>query len=422
MDKNNYFPRVCDGLIASLLSSSGALLIEGPKWCGKTWAGLNVCKSAIFMQNPDKRIGYLNMAETMPSYLLQGEKPRLIDEWQEAPVLWDAVRYDVDRTGLWNQYVLTGSATPKDSNMPRHTGTGRIARLKMRPMSLFESHESNGIISLSDLFNGNTDIVGECSLTIPQLALAICRGGWPEAVSKEVTSGRVARNYVDAVVNVDIQSLDGVERNPHRVRQLLRSYARNISTMAAQTTILADVQANDISFSDVTMYKYLNAMRRIYLIEDIPAWKPSLRSKTAIRTTEKRQFVDPSIAVAAMRADVDSILNDFEYFGFLFESLVARDLRIYAQAIDGEIFHYRDKDKLEADLIIRLYDGRWAAVEVKLGSREIDYGAKHLLSLRAKVDTSKVGEPAFLMVVTGGEFAYKREDGVLVVPIGCLKN
>ncbi len=422
MKQQNYYPRICDNLIKSLLSTSGALLIEGPKWCGKTWAGMNVCKSALYMQDPDRRIGYLNMADTMPSHLLKGEKPRLIDEWQEAPVLWDAVRFDVDKTGLWNQYILTGSATPKDDNQPRHTGTGRIARLKMRPMTLFESRESNGTVSLRQLFKGDTDIIGESNLTIPQIATAICRGGWPEAVVKGVFSEQVARNYVDAVVNVDIQNVDGIDRSPHRVRQLLHSYARNISTMAAQTTILSDVRANDVSFSDTTMYNYINALRRMYLIEDIPAWKPSLRSKSAIRTSEKRQFVDPSIAVAALHTDADGILNDFEYFGFLFESLVARDLRVYSQVIDGEIFHYRDKDKLEADLIIKLHNGQWAAIEVKLGSREIDEGAKHLLELSAKVDTQKVGKPSFLMVVTGGEFAYKRADGVLVVPIGCLKD
>ncbi len=427
MKQPKYYPRICDKLIASYLSTTGALLIEGPKWCGKTWAGLNICKSVLFMQDPDKRKGYISMADTMPSHLLKGEKPRLIDEWQEAPVLWDAVRFDVDKSGLWNQYILTGSVTPKDDegdeeNQPRHTGTGRIARLRMRPMSLYESKESNGTVSLTDLFNGKTDIIGESSLTIPQIATVICRGGWPEAVVKGSTSERVARNYVDAVVNVDARKFDGVDRDPHRVRQFLRSYARNISTLAAQSTILADVQANDTSFSDTTMYSYLRALRKIFLIEDIPAWKPSLRSKSAIRTTEKKQFVDPSIAVAAMHSDAESILNDFKYFGFLFESLTARDLRVYSQVLDGEVFHYRDKDKLEADLIIRLHDGRWAAIEVKLGSSEIEEGAKHLLELSQKVDTEHLGAPSFLMVVTGGEFAYRRPDGVFVVPLACLKD
>ena len=364
----------------------------------------------------------MQLSRTMPSRLLKGEKPRLIDEWQEAPVLWDAVRFDVDQTGEWGQYILTGSATPRDDNMPKHTGTGRIARLRMRPMTLFESKESTGSVSLRQLFERLDDVDGENPLSIPDLAKVICRGGWPEAVAKGQSSSHIARNYVDAVVNVDVQKVDGVERNPYRVRQLLRSYARNISTMASLTTVLADIQANDVAFSDTTMYGYVNALRRIFLIEDIPAWKPSLRSKAAIRTSDKRQFVDPSIATAVLRADADSILDDFNYFGFLFESVVARDLRVYAQASDGEIFHYRDKDNLEADLVIRLNDDRWAAVEVKLGSDEIEEGAKHLIELRNKVDTSKVGEPSFLMVVTGGQFAYRRNDGVCVVPIGCLKD
>ncbi len=417
-----YFPRICDGLVNEKLSYSGALLIEGPKWCGKTWTGKHAAKSVLYMQDPDKGAGYMELSRTMPSRLLKGEKPRLIDEWQEAPVLWDAVRFDVDQTGEWGQYILTGSATPRDDNMPKHTGTGRIARLRMRPMTLFESMESVGSVSLRQLFEGQEDVEGESQLDIPDLAKVICRGGWPEAVAKRQTSAQIARNYVDAVVNVDVQKVDGVERNPYRVRQLLRSYARNISTMASLTTVLADIQANDVAFSDTTMYGYVNALRRIFLIEDIPAWKPSLRSKAAIRTSEKRQFVDPSIATAILRANVDSILDNFNYFGFLFESLVTRDLRVYAQALDGEIFHYRDKDNLEADLVIRLNDDRWAAVEVKLGSKEIEDGAKHLIELRNKVDTSKVGEPSFLMVVTGGQFAYRREDGVFVVPIGCLRD
>lgn len=417
-----YTPRICDRQLEMKLATSGAVLIEGPKWCGKTWTGMHAAKSSLFMQDPDKSAGYMRLADTMPSRLLQGEKPRLIDEWQEAPVLWDAVRFDVDRSGEWGQYILTGSAVPRDDMRPRHTGTGRISRLRMRPMSLYESGESSGSVSIRELFGGHADVDGESTLSVPDIANAICRGGWPEAVAKGKNSVQIARNYIDAVVNFDVQRVDGVERDPHRIRQLLRSYARNISTMATFATILADIQANDTAFSEPTMYSYINALRRIYLIEDIPAWKPSLRSKSAIRTSDKRQLTDPSIATAIMHADADSILNDFEYFGFLFESLVARDMRIYAQANDGDVFHYRDSNKLEADLIIRLHDARWAAIEVKLGSREIEDGAMHLCELRNKVDTSKVGEPSFLMVVTGGQFAYRREDGVYVVPIGCLKD
>jgi predicted AAA+ superfamily ATPase len=291
----------------------------------------------------------------------------------------------------------------------------------MRPMSLFESKESNGSVSLAKLFAGETDVIAESTLTIPELAKIICRGGWPEAVKNGDSDSLVARNYVDAVINMDIQRVDDVERNPARVRQFLRSYARNISTMVPLTTILADVHSNDIGFSDTTMYSYVNALRRIFVIEDIPAWKPSLRSKTAIRTSDKRQFVDPSIAAALMHANIDSILNDMNYFGFLFESLAARDLRVYAQALDGDIFHYHDKNELEADLVIRLHDGRWAPVEVKLGSREIEIAAANLIKLQNKIDTDKACQPSFKMVLTGGQFAYKRQDGVIVVPIACLK-
>lgn len=422
MTNMKYFPRLCDKLLKRQLESSGAVLVEGPKWCGKTSTSREAAQSILYMQDPDRGPGYIRLADTMPSQLLQGEKPRVIDEWQEAPVLWDAVRFDVDKTNLRGQYILTGSAVPKEDDMPKHTGTGRISRLKMRPMTLFESRESNGSVSLKEMFDGKTDIFGENPLSIPDLATALCRGGWPNAVASDDRSSMTARNYVDAVVNYDIQRVDGIERNPFRARTLLRSYARNISTMAAISTIMADVKANDTSISENTVYSYVNALRKIFLIEDIPAWKPSLRSKSAIRTSDKRQFVDPSIATAVMQADPGSILMDFEYFGFLFESLVTRDLRVYTQMLDGDIFHYRDKDNLEADLIIRLFDGRWAAVEVKLGSKEIDDGAGHLIELSKKVDTSKVGEPAFLMVVTGGQFAYRRDDGVLVVPIGCLKD
>ena len=421
MEIKNYRPRVLDTLIEQRLNTSGALLIEGPKWCGKTWAARHIANSEVDLQDPDKRAGYLNMADTMPSFLLQGAKPRLIDEWQEAPQLWDAIRYDVDKTGEWGQYLLTGSATPQDQNRPRHSGTGRISRVLMRPMSLYESGESNGTVSISELFRNPTAIAAEGKLDIPAIANAICRGGWPEAVVKATTSELVARNYLSAVTNQDIQRLDGVDRDPVRVKLFLRSYARNISTLASLATIQKDVQSNDTTFSEVTLYSYLQALRRMYLIEDVQAWKPSLRSKSAIRTSDKRQFVDPSIAVAAVGGDKDYILNDFEYFGFLFESLVTRDLRIYTQTIDGEIFQYRDKDNLEADLIIRLHNGQWAPVEVKLGSKEIEDGAKHLLTLEQKVDTTVVGKPTFKMVVTGGQFAYQRPDGVYVVPLSCLR-
>lgn len=421
--EKKYINRIMDATLQRLLSTSGAVLIEGPKWCGKTWLGRHLAKSEIDLQDPDKGSGYRQMAEMMPSYLLKGEKPLLIDEWQDAPSLWDAVRYSVDKEGLRGQYILTGSATPRDfgENAPRHTGTGRISRMRLRPMSLFESGESNGSVSLSSLFEGNNDVMADSQLDIPHIATAICRGGWPETIAMKDNSNSVSVNYVDAVVNNDIQNVDGIDRNPQRVRLLLRSYARNISTLASMQTILGDIKAHDVTFGESSLYAYTNALRRLYIIEDIPAWKPSLRSKTAIRTSDKRQLVDPSIATAVMNVNADGILNDFELFGFLFESLVVRDLRIYTQPIRGEVLHYRDKSGLEADIILRLQDGRWAAIEVKLGGKEIEDGALHLRNVADKVDTTKIGEPSFLMIVTGGQFAYRREDGVFVVPLGCLK-
>ncbi len=375
----------------------------------------------MFLQDPDEGPGYLAMADTKPSLLLEGEPPLLLDEWQMAPVIWDAVRVVVDRRGLMGQFILTGSTTPRDSETT-HSGTGRIARMLMRPMSLFESNESNGKVSLKDLFAGYTDIVAKSNLTIEQIANAICRGGWPAAVTSGKQSSRIAMNYVDAVINSDINSVDGVEKDPERVRLLLHSLARNISTLATSKTIMDDMHVNSASITDKTLSSYLNALRRLFVIEDVPAWQPSLRSKTAIRTAYKRQFVDPSIASAALRTNASGILRDFETFGFLFESLCTRDLRIYSQAIDGGVFHYRDKSGLESDLIIKLNDGRWAPVEVKLGNKQIEEAAANLIKLSHKVDADKMNQPSFLMVLTGGQMAYRRPDGVLVIPIGCLKD
>jgi len=395
--------------------------VEGAKWCGKTQSSLQIANSAVFLQDPDEGPGYLAMADTKPSLLLEGEPPLLLDEWQMAPVIWDAVRVVVDRRGLMGQFILTGSTTPRDSETT-HSGTGRIARMLMRPMSLFESNESNGKVSLKDLFAGYTDIVAKSNLTIEQIANAICRGGWPAAVTSGKQSSRIAMNYVDAVINSDINSVDGVEKDPERVRLLLHSLARNISTLATSKTIMDDMHVNSASITDKTLSSYLNALRRLFVIEDVPAWQPSLRSKTAIRTANKRQFVDPSIALAALRTNASGILRDFETFGFLFESLCTRDLRIYSQAIDGGVFHYRDKSGLESDLIIKLNDGRWAPVEVKLGNKQIEEAAANLIKLSHKVDADKMNQPSFLMVLTGGQMAYRRPDGVLVIPIGCLKD
>jgi hypothetical protein len=421
LNASNYIPRVSDKLFKILLESTGAVLVEGAKWCGKTQSSLQIANSVVYFQDPDERSGYQAMADTKPSLLLEGDPPLLLDEWHMAPVIWDAVRFAVDKRGLMGQFILTGSATPRD-NVTSHSGTGRIARMIMRPMSFYESQESNGSVSLNDLFNGKTDIASKSTLTIEQISHAICRGGWPAAVTSRNQSARIAMNYVDAIINIDIQRVDGSEKDPERVRVLLQSLARNISTMATSKTIMDDMQVNQSSMTDKTLSSYLSALRRLFVIEDVPAWQPSLRSKTAIRTTNKRQFVDPSIATAAMRANAEGILRDFEIFGFLFESLCTRDLRVYAQANDGVIFHYRDKSELECDLVIKLHDGRWAAVEVKLGMKQIDEAAANLIKLSERVDKEKMNSPSFLMVLTGGQVSYKRPDGVLVVPIGCLRD
>lgn len=379
-------------------------------------------KSVLYMQDPDKTSSLLALADTKPSLLLKGENPRLIDEWQMAPVLWDAVRFEVDRRNAVGQFILTGSAVPSD-NVTAHTGTGRISRLLMRPMSLFESKESNGEVSLKALFDGEQEILSTSNLSIEQIAYAVCRGGWPASVGLPPEDAiQMSVDYVEAIIHQDVSRVDGVEKNPARVSLLLRSLARNVATMATNTTILKDIEANDMSITAPTLDVYVNALKRIFVIEDQPAWSPALRSKSTIRTSSKRHFVDPSIATAILRTKPDALLHDFESFGFLFESLCTRDMRIYAQVNDGDIFHYRDKTELEADMIVSLRDGRWAAVEVKLGNKQVEEAAQNLKKLAAKINTEKMGTPSFLMVLTGGEFAYRREDGVFVVPIGCLKD
>jgi len=422
--EQKYITRIADTLLHDRLASSGAVLVEGPKWCGKTRTAMEASKSFLFMQDPDKRVSYLKAADTKPSLLLGGDTPRLLDEWQTAPVLWDAVRHAVDMRGEPGQFILTGSAVPID-NAVQHSGTGRISRLRMRPMSLFESMESNGSVSLKALFEGETDIDALSELSIEHLAFSIVRGGWPASVrASSKVAFRHAVDYVEAIINQDVSRVDGIEKNPARVRALLRSLARNISTLSTMRTLRNDIAMGneEDSLSEKTISQYLNALDRIFVTENLPAWNPALQSKTAIRTSPKRQFVDPSIATAVMRLTPERLLDDFEYFGFLFESLCDRDLRVYADAIDGEVFHYHDSSGLEADAVVALNDGRWAAIEMKLGLKEIEEAAVHLLKLRDKVNTAKMKEPSFLMILTGTELAYRRQDGVLVVPIGCLKH
>lgn len=422
MKKKTYLPRLSDVELQKALKISGAVLIEGAKWCGKTSTATNASQSILYMQDPDTSSSHLALADTKPSLLLQGSTPRLIDEWQMAPVLWDAVRFEVDQRGIMGQFILTGSAVPSD-NVTAHTGTGRFARIRMRPMSLFESMESTGCVSLWKLFQGKHNIEGNSKLNLEEIAFAICRGGWPASiqVEKDVALS-MAEAYVDAVINHDVSRVDGIEKNPERVRLLLRSLARNIGTMASYQTIKSDMEATDFSISDKTIGAYIAALQRIFVVENLPAWSPSLRSKTAIRTSPKRHFVDPSIATAVLRTNPNGILRDFEFFGFLFEALCVRDLRIYSQVNDGDVFHYRDKSGLETDMIVRLRDGRWGAIEVKLGQSQIEVAAQNLLTLQAKIDETKMGNASFLMVITGGQYAYCRNDGVLVVPIACLKD
>ena len=428
---SEYFPRLIDEIIDKYLSCVGAVLIAGSKWIGKTTSAEKHAKSVLKMQDPDRIKGYLITAETKPSLLLIGEKPRLIDEWQVAPVLWDAVRNSVDEIGEPGLYILTGS-TSVDYKKIMHTGTGRIAKLIMRPMSLFESNESNGRISLKELFdNKELNIDGiKSELSIEQLIFASCRGGWPSALSKKGDNQLMtAKIYINSICDTDCSTIDGVERNSRRMRNILRSYARNISSLASNKTILADLFSNDLNMDARTLDSYLVALEKLYVIEEIPAWSPSIRSKSAIRSSNKREFADPSIAVAALNLSPEVLKQDLQTFGFIFETLCIRDLKVYSSSLGGEISYYHDKYGLEADAVLHLDDGRYALIEIKLGSKQIEDGAKHLLRLKELIsnfnkedNNMHIKEPDLLIVLTGGEIAYTRNDGVKIIPIGCLKN
>lgn len=417
-----YMPRVTDMLLEERLQSAGAVLIEGPRGCGKTFTAERAAKSDVYLQDPDRADDYAATIDAKPSLLLRGGVPRLIDEWQIAPVLWDAVRMAVDRRGLPGQFVLTGSAMPQD-RVVMHTGTGRISRLSLRPMSLLESGESNGSVRLSELFKSDVEIEGFSGLDIEYLAHLIIRGGWPASVGvDERTAMCHTKDYVEEVVQEDMSRVDGVRRDPQRARALLRALSRNICTQASLVTICADMVSSEegMELSEKTVRQYLNALARISVTEDLPAWNPPLRSKTRVRTRATRHFVDPSIAAAVFGLSSAQLIDHFSYFRLLFEELCIRDLRIYAQTMDACVYHYRDRNDLEADAIIMRPDGHWGAVKSALGMRKTEEVAKHLLQLAKKVDTSRMGEPSFLMVLTGGEFAYRRKDSVYVVPIGCL--
>lgn len=419
-----YKKRLADDVLRDKLEASGAVLVEGAKWCGKTTTSKQIAKSVLYMQEPAQKKQNLLMADTNPSLLLQGKVPRLIDEWQLAPKLWDAVRFEVDQRDDFGQFILTGSAVPPDTSEISHSGTGRISRMLMRPMSLLESGESNGSVSLAELFNANYEVSSSVKSDIEELAFLICRGGWPKAIGKTVKVAlQQAIDYYDAVVNSDISRVDDKERNPERAKLLMRSYSRNIGSQAKFEEMRQDILGNDIdSFSIDTLYDYLKALKKVFVIEDAPAWNPNLRSKTAIRNTDTRYFVDPSIATASMGLGPKDLINDLNTMGLFFENLCIRDLRIYAQTIGGEIYHYRDRSGLECDAVVHLRNGSYGLVEIKLGGDKlIEEGATTLKKFEKIIDTTKMKMPSFKMILTGvGNYAFKRPDGILVVPIRSL--
>ena len=421
-----YRKRIADDILKRKLEGKGAVLIEGPKWCGKTTTAEQHAASILYMDDPQKKEQNIAMSELNPKRLLKGATPRLIDEWQLAPKLWDAIRFEVDHRGELGQFVLTGSAVPADTKKITHSGTGRFTWLTMRPMSLFESGDSSGSLSLKDLFDGVSDIDGESSLDIDRLAFLICRGGWPQSIDmRDEIALDQAADYYDAVVHSDINRADNIQKNPERVRRLMRSYARNQGSQAPNTVLAQDVAGNDErAISEESVASYVNALRKIFVVEDMPAWNPNLRSKTAIRASDTRYYIDPSIATAALGIGPNDLINDLKTFGFLFETLCVRDLRVFADALNGEVYHYRDKDGQECDAVIHLRNGKYGLIEIKLGGDTlIEEGARSLKAMQAKIDTDKMNAPSFLMVLTGtGDYAYRRRDGVLVVPIGCLKD
>ena len=417
-----YLPRIVDKEIDELMEIMGAILIEGCKWCGKSTTGLYHAKSVIEFQNPDRKQEYDNIRNTKPSLFLNGEKPRMFDEWQMYPVLWDSVRTDVDHTGLKGQYILTGSAKPSEGET-MHTGTGRISRVLMRPMSLFESKESTGEVSFSDILAGK-DISGVSKLSLEDIASIIVRGGWPASISiKSDAKYRIAKEYVKSLIHEEVRSVDGVERNTEKMQNVLRSLARNISTQVSNSTIEADIKNKfDDDISRPTLTDYLNTLEKLFVIEDVKATNLNLRSKYALRTKPKKYFVDPSIATAILDLKPMDLINDLNTFGFMFESLCIRDLKIYTESLGGDVTFYRDERGFEVDAILRMPSGKWGAIEIKLGAGYIDEAANNLLKFKEHVDIKKCGEPSFLLVLTGTNYSYKRDDGVYVVSIGTLKN
>lgn len=428
METNIYKPRIADRVLARKLQGTGAVLIEGPKWCGKTTTAERQAASIIYMDNPRMRKANVQAAEIEPELILSGPSPRLIDEWQIAPTLWDAIRFEVDHRHKEGQFILTGSAVPpagEEEEKIAHTGTGRIGRLRMRTMSLWESGDSNGCVSLNDLFDG-IEQKGVRTSDLRKIAYLTCRGGWPRAIFQEedISLDR-AYDYVDAIIHSDVSRVDGSLKNTQLTARLMRSYARMQGSQAPFSVIRADLSGAEGLSPDVrTIQSYLNALKEIFVIEDMPSWNPNLRSKTAVRASETRYFTDPSIATASLGIGPDDLISDLKTFGFLFETLCVRDLRIYSEAIKGKVYHYRDASGLECDAVVHVRDGRYGLVEIKLGGdRLIEEGAANMLKLRGKIDTDKMMLPSFMMVLTAtGDYAFRRKDGVYVVPIACLKD
>lgn len=423
--KNKYRPRVMDIELSKRLKSIGAIVLEGAKWCGKSTTAEYHSNSAIFMDDPRRQAQYQMFAEDNPEMLLNGDTPRLIDEWQLAPTLWDAVRYTVDHRNGMGQFILTGSAKPVDRCKIHHSGTGRFAWLRMRPMSLYESNDSTGEVSLSKLFDNPDMFIGfESKVDLKTIAFLICRGGWPVVTElPDDVALNPAKDYYDAVVNVDIRQVDGVERSVERAKRLMRSYARFQGTQTSVRQIVEDMNGSGTNvLEDKTVRNYLDALRSIFVIEDMPAWNPNLKSKTAIRTADTRYFVDPSIATAAMGIGPGDLMNDLKAFGLLFETLCVRDLRVYSQPLGGDVYHYRDKNGLECDAVVHLPNGSYGLIEIKLGGEKlVEEGANSLLRLASKIDIERMKQPSFLMVLTAtGAFAYRRKDNVLVVPVTTL--
>ena len=423
---NRYKKRIVDTLLNRKLEGIGAVLIEGPKWCGKTTCAEQKAKSIVYMNDPKKSSMYMQLAKMSPQTLLEGESPKLIDEWQLAPSLWDTIRFEVDHRDGEGFFILTGSAVPAKTDDIWHTGTGRFARIKMRTMSLWESEDSTGIISLGALFNGSAQTAITDEKSLEDMAFLVCRGGWPKATmqKKDVALERVF-DYYDAVVNADISRVDNVERDAERTKRLMRSYARFQGSQTSISKIKDDVKANDaMTVNDDTIGAYIKALEKIFVIEDMPAWNPNLRSKTAIRTSDTRYFVDPSIAVAALGLCPKDLMNDLNTFGLLFETMCIRDLRVYADALGGTVYHYRDKNGLECDAVVHLRNGSYGLIEIKLGGDDlIEEAAATLKELANKIDTTKMKSPSFMMVLTAiGSYAFQREDNVWVVPVGSLKE